>query len=103
MDNRTPELTLTLMLTPTSQGALVMPAMTPLTTLMMVVYNLSSIPLLKGKSNALIWLWIVKLQLRACRIWHLCKEGVIKETLEANQSIVDWLTPSLIARMANAL
>src|SRR2546430_2670416 len=78
--------------------------MAPLTTpIMATTYDLSSIPILKGKSNASAWLRAVQLSLRARRIWHLCEEGVVAETIRTNQSVADWLTPSLIARMNDTL
>ena len=78
--------------------------MAPFTTpFISTTLDLSGIPLLQGKSNTATWLQVVELNLQACRIWHLCEEGVTEEILKANQSVVEWLTPSLMTRMVDTL
>ena len=103
MGDRTPETTPAPTPIPPISMLPSVPQMTPFTTPFISTLDLSGIPLLQGKSNTATWLQVVDLNLQACRIWHLCEEGVTEEILTANQSVVEWLTPSLMTRMVDTL
>ena len=76
---------------------------TQLTPMMMTINNLSLIPVLKGKQNALQWLRTVQLNLEARDVWHLCEDNVTETILQQHQQTAKWLTPSLITCMVDHL
>ena len=70
---------------------------------MTIANDLSSIPFLKGKSNTSVWLQAIELNLMAQDMWQFCEENITPETLKKHQATVKWLTPLLIAHIADQL